>query len=247
MSILLITGASRGIGAATARLAAERGHDVCVNFRADKAAADGVVAEARMFGRRAIAVQADVASEPDVVRLFETVDTTLGPVAALVINAGILERQSRVEHIDAARINRVFATNVTGAFVCAREAVRRMSTRNGGRGGAIVTVSSRAAVLGAPGEYVDYAASKAALDTLTVGLSREVAGEGIRVNGVRAGIIDTGIHASGGEPERVARLGPQQPMGRGGHAIEVARAILWLLSDEASYTTGAFIDVAGGR
>ena len=200
-----------------------------------------------MFGRRAIAVQADVASEPDVVRLFETVDTTLGPVAALVINAGILERQSRVEHIDAARINRVFATNVTGAFVCAREAVRRMSTRNGGRGGAIVTVSSRAAVLGAPGEYVDYAASKAALDTLTVGLSREVAGEGIRVNGVRAGIIDTGIHASGGEPERVARLGPQQPMGRGGHAIEVARAILWLLSDEASYTTGAFIDVAGGR
>lgn len=247
MSILLITGASRGIGAATARLAAERGHDVCVNFRADKAAADGVVAEARMFGRRAIAVQADVASEPDVVRLFETVDTTLGPVAALVINAGILERQSRVEHIDAARINRVFATNVTGAFVCAREAVRRMSTRNGGRGGAIVTVSSRAAVLGAPGEYVDYAASKGALDTLTVGLSREVAGEGIRVNGVRAGIIDTGIHASGGEPERVARLGPQQPMGRGGHAIEVARAILWLLSDEASYTTGAFIDVAGGR
>ena len=243
----MITGASRGIGAATARLAAERGHDVCVNFRADKAAADAVVAEVRMFGRRAIAVQADVASEPDVVRLFETVDTTLGPVAALVINAGILERQSRVEHLDAARISRVFATNVTGAFVCAREAVRRMSTRNGGRGGAIVNVSSRAAVLGAPGEYVDYAASKAALDTLTVGLSREVAGEGIRVNGVRAGIIDTGIHASGGEPGRVARLGPQQPMGRGGQAIEVARAILWLLSDEASYTTGTFIDVAGGR
>ncbi len=247
MSILVITGASRGIGAATARLAAERGHDVCVNFRADKAAADAVVAEMRVFGRRAIAVQADVASEPDVVRLFETVDTALGPVAALVINAGILERQSRVEHLDAARISRVFATNVTGAFVCAREAVRRMSTRNGGRGGAIVNVSSRAAVLGAPGEYVDYAASKAALDTLTVGLSREVAGEGIRVNGVRAGIIDTGIHASGGEPGRVARLGPQQPMGRGGHAIEVARAILWLLSDEASYTTGTFIDVAGGR
>ena len=247
MSILVITGASRGIGAATARLAAGRGHDVCVNFRADKAAADAVVAEVRAFGRRAIAVQADVANEPDVVRLFETVDTALGPVAALVINAGILERQSRVEHIDAARISRVFATNVTGAFVCAREAVRRMSTRNGGRGGAIVNVSSRAAVLGAPGEYVDYAASKAALDTLTVGLSREVAGEGIRVNGVRAGIIDTGIHASGGEPGRVARLGPQQPMGRGGHAIEVARAILWLLSDEASYTTGTFIDVAGGR
>jgi len=247
MSILVITGASRGIGAATARLAAERGHDVCVNFRADKAAADAVVAEVRVFGRRAIAVQADVAKEPDVVRLFETVDAALGPVSALVINAGILERQSRVEHIDAARISRVFATNVTGAFVCAREAVRRMSTRNGGRGGAIVNVSSRAAVLGAPGEYVDYAASKAALDALTVGLSKEVAAEGIRVNGVRAGIIDTGIHASGGEPGRVARLGPQQPMGRGGHAIEVARAILWLLSDEASYTTGTFIDVAGGR
>jgi NAD(P)-dependent dehydrogenase (short-subunit alcohol dehydrogenase family) len=247
MPVLVITGASRGIGAAAARLAAERGYDVCVNFRANEAAADAVVAEVRAFGRKAIAVQADVASEPDVVRLFETVDTTLGPVAALVNNAGILERQSRVEQIDAARISRVFATNVTGAFVCAREAVRRMSTRHGGGGGAIVNVSSRAAVLGAPGEYVDYAASKAALDTLTVGLSKEVAGEGIRVNGVRAGIIDTEIHASGGEPGRVARLGPQQPMGRGGHALEVARAILWLLSDEASYTTGTFIDVAGGR
>ena len=247
MSTLVITGASRGIGAATARLAAERGHDVCVNFRADKAAADAVVAEVRAIGRRAIAVQADVASEPAVVRLFEIVDTELGPVGALVNNAGILERQSRVEHMDAARISRVFATNVTGAFVCAREAVRRMSTRNGGRGGAIVNVSSRAAALGAPGEYVDYAASKAALDTLTVGLSKEVAGEGIRVNGVRAGIIDTQIHASGGDPGRVARLGPEQPMGRGGRTIEVARAILWLLSDEASYTTGTFIDVAGGR
>ena len=247
MSILLITGASRGIGAAAARLAAERGYDVCVNFRADQAAADAVVAEVRALGRRAIAVQADVASEPDIVRLFETVDTKLGPIAALVNNAGILERQSRVEHVDAARISRIFATNVTGAFVCAREAVRRMSTRHGGNGGSIVNVSSRAAVLGAPGEYVDYAASKAALDTLTIGLSREVAGEGIRVNGVRAGIIDTGIHASGGEPGRVERLGPQQPMGRGGAAIEVARAILWLLSDEASYTTGSFIDVAGGR
>ncbi len=246
MSLLLITGASRGIGAATARLAAERGHDVCVNFRANEAAADAVVAEVKALGRRAIAVRADVASEPDVMRLFEAVDT-LGPLSALVNNAGILERQTRVEQIDAARISRVFATNVTGAFVCAREAVRRMSTRHGGRGGAIVNVSSRAAVLGAPGEYVDYAASKAALDTLTVGLAREVAGEGIRVNGVRAGIIDTEIHASGGEPGRVGRLGPEQPMGRGGHAIEVARAILWLLSDEASYTTGAFIDVAGGR
>jgi NAD(P)-dependent dehydrogenase (short-subunit alcohol dehydrogenase family) len=247
MSVVVITGASRGIGAATARLAAERGHDVCVNFRANEAAAGAVVAQVRALGQRAIAVQADVASEPDVVRLFETVDATLGTLAGLVNNAGILDRQARVEQIDAARLNRVFATNVTGAFVCAREAVRRMSTRHGGRGGAIVNVSSRAAVLGGPGEYVDYAASKAALDALTVGLSREVAGEGIRVNGVRAGIIDTEIHASGGEPGRVARLGPQQPMGRAGHAIEVARAILWLLSDEASYTTGTFIDVAGGR
>ena len=247
MSVVVITGASRGIGAATARLAAQRGHDVCVNFRANEAAADAVVAEVRAAGCRAIAVQADVASEPDVVRLFDTADKTLGTLAGLVNNAGILERQARVEHIDAARLSRVLATNVTGAFLCAREAVRRMSARHGGRGGAIVNISSRAAVLGAPGEYVDYAASKAALDALTVGLSREVAGEGIRVTGVRAGIIDTEIHASGGEPGRVARLGPQQPMGRGGHAIEVARAILWLLSDEASYTTGSFIEVAGGR
>jgi len=247
LSVLIITGASRGIGAATARLAAERGYDVCVNFRADAAAAEAVVAQALAAGRRAIAVQADVAQEAEVVGLFETAGARLGAIDGLVNNAGILERQTRVEQMDAARIGRVFATNVTGAFLCAREAVRRMSTRHGGRGGAIVNVSSRAAVLGAPGEYVDYAASKAALDALTVGLSREVAGEGIRVNGVRAGIIDTAIHASGGEPGRVARLGPQLPMGRGGEASEVARAILWLLSDEASYTTGSFIDVAGGR
>src|SRR6266446_2016535 len=247
MSVVVITGASRGIGAATARLAAERGHDVCVNFRASESAAQAVVAGVLASGRRAIAVQADVASEPDVVRLFETVDAKLGSLGGLVNNAGILERQMRVEQMDAGRIGRVFATNATGAFVCAREAVRRMSTRHGGGGGAIVNVSSRASVLGAPGEYVDYAASKAALDALTVGLAREVAGEGIRVNGVRAGIIETEIHARGGEPGRVARLGPQQPMGRGGEAIEVARAIIWLLSDEASYTTGTFIDVAGGR
>ncbi|MCA1827129.1 MAG: SDR family oxidoreductase [Myxococcales bacterium] len=247
MAVLLVTGASRGIGAATARLAAERGYDVCVNFRADQPAAEGVADEVRRIGRKAIAVQADVALEGDVVRLFEAVDAGLGPIAALVNNAGILERQTRVEGIDAARVGRVFATNVTGAFVCSREAVRRMSTRHGGRGGAIVNVSSRAAVLGAPGEYVDYAASKAALDTLTIGLAKEVAGEGIRVNAVRAGIIETEIHASGGEPGRVARLGPQQPMGRGGTALEVARAIVWLLSEEASYTTGSFVDVAGGR
>jgi len=245
--ILLITGGSRGIGAETARLAARRGYTVCVNYRTNAAAAHSVVDDIVTAGGRALAVQADVSSEVEVMRLFETVDAKLGRLTALVNNAGIIDRQTRVEQMDAARISRVLATNVTGAFICAREAVRRMSTAHGGSGGAIVNVSSRAAVLGSPGEYVDYAASKAALDTLTVGLAREVAAEGIRVNGVRAGIIDTEIHASGGEPGRVARLGPQQPMRRGGQAIEVARAIVWLLSDEASYTTGSFIDVAGGR
>lgn len=245
--VILVTGGGRGIGAATARLAAERGYAVCVNYRKNRAAADEVVASIAAAGGTALAVGADVASEPDVVRLFETVDARLGPITALVNNAGILERQTRVEHIDAARLDRIFATNVKGAFLCAREAVRRMSTAHGGRGGAIVNVSSRAAQLGAPGEYVDYAASKAALDTLTIGLAREVAGDGIRVNGVRAGIIDTDIHADGGEPNRVDRLGPTLPMQRGGEAIEVARAILWLLSEEASYSTGTFIDVSGGR
>jgi len=245
--VLLVTGGSRGIGAATARLAAERGYTVCVNYRQNRAAADQVVAAITAAGGTAIAVGADVASDSEVVRLFETVATELGPIRVLINNAGILERQTRVEHIDAARLDRIFATNVRGAFVCAREAVRRMSTAHGGAGGAIVNVSSRAAQLGAPGEYVDYAASKAALDALTIGLAREVAGEGIRVNGVRAGIIYTDIHADGGEPGRVDRVGPTLPMQRGGHAIEVARAILWLASDEASYSTGTFIDVAGGR
>jgi NAD(P)-dependent dehydrogenase (short-subunit alcohol dehydrogenase family) len=245
--VILITGGGRGIGAATARLAAERGYTVCVNYRTNGVAADEVVAGIAAAGGKALAVAADVASEPDVVRLFETVDARLGPIAALINNAGIVERQTRVEHIDAARLDRIFATNVRGAFLCAREAVRRMSTAHGGAGGAIVNVSSRAAQLGAPGEYVDYAASKAALDALTIGLAREVAGEGIRVNGVRAGIIYTDIHADGGDPNRVDRLGPTLPMRRGGDAIEVARAILWLASDEASYSTGAFIDVAGGR
>jgi NAD(P)-dependent dehydrogenase (short-subunit alcohol dehydrogenase family) len=245
--VAIVTGGGRGIGAATARLAAERGWAVCVNYRANRAAADSVARDLSAGGGVAIAVQADVASERDVLRLFQTTDAELGPVRFLVNNAGILERQSRVEQMDAARIARVFATNVTGAFLCAREAVRRMSTTHGGAGGAIVNVSSRAAQLGAPGEYVDYAASKAALDTFTVGLAKEVAGEGIRVNAVRAGIIDTDIHASGGEPGRVERLGPTLPMKRGGDPIEVARAIVWLLSDDASYTTGSFIDVAGGR
>ena len=244
---MIVTGGSRGIGAATARLGAERGYAVCVNYRANRAAADEVVASIAAAGGTAIAVGADVASEADAVRLFATVDRALGPVRALINNAGILERQARVDAMDAARIDRIFATNVRGAFVCAREAVRRMSTARGGDGGAIVNVSSRAAQLGAPGEYVDYAASKAALDALTIGLAREVAGEGIRVNGVRAGIIYTEIHADGGEPGRVDRLGPTLPMKRGGEAIEVARAILWLCSDEASYSTGTFIDVAGGR
>ncbi len=246
-NVLIVTGGGRGIGAATARLAAERGYAVCVNYRKNQAAADTVVAGIQIAGGTALAVCADVASEPAVMRLFETVDARLGPLTALVNNAGILERQTRVEDIDAARIDRVFATNVRGAFLCAREAVRRLSTKHGGTGGAIVNVSSRAAQLGAPGEYVDYAASKAALDALTIGLAREVAGEGIRVNGVRAGIIYTEIHADGGEPARVDRIGPTLPMQRGGDAIEVARAILWLLSEEASYSTGTFIDVAGGR
>jgi NAD(P)-dependent dehydrogenase (short-subunit alcohol dehydrogenase family) len=244
---VLVTGGGRGIGAATARLAAERGYTVCVNYRSNRAAADAVVADIQSGGGTAIAVGADVSIEADVLRLFQTIDERLGPLRALVNNAGVLETQTRVDSIDAARIGRVFATNVTGAFLCAREAVKRLSTARGGAGGAIVNVSSRAALLGAPGEYVDYAASKAALDTLTVGLALEVAAEGIRVNGVRAGIIDTEIHASGGEPRRVDRLGPQLPMKRGGHAIEVARAILWLLSDEASFSTGTFIDVSGGR
>jgi NAD(P)-dependent dehydrogenase (short-subunit alcohol dehydrogenase family) len=245
--IVIVTGGSRGIGAATARLAAERGYAVCVNYRTNETAAATVVADIARGGGRAIAVAADVSQEADVVRLFETVALQLGPPTALVNNAGILDLQQRVEYMDAARLTRVFATNVTGSFLCAREAVRRMSTAHGGAGGAIVNVSSRAAQLGAPGEYVDYAASKAALDALTIGLAKEVAAEGVRVNGVRAGIIYTEIHASGGEPGRVERLAPTLPMRRGGHAIEVARAILWLLSDEASYSTGTFIDVAGGR
>ena len=222
--VLIVTGGGRGIGAATAGLAAERGYAVCVNYRSNERAADAVVARIKSAGGTAVAVGADVSKEGDVMRLFETVDAKLGPITALVNNAGILERQTRVDQMDAARIDRVFATNVRGAFICAREAVRRMSTKHGGVGGAIVNVSSRAAQLGAPGEYVDYAASKAALDALTIGLAREVAAEGVRVNGVRAGIIYTEIHADGGEPGRVDRLGPTLPMQRGGDAIEVARA-----------------------
>lgn len=245
--VIVITGASRGIGAATARLAAARGYDVCVNYRRDAAAAEAVVAEVQQAGQRAIAVAADMASEADIVQLFATVDRELGPLAALVNNAGILEQQMRVDAMDAARLARVFATNVTGPFLCAREALRRMSTRHGGVGGAIVNVSSGAAKTGSPNEYVDYAASKGALDTFTVGLAHEVVGEGIRVNGVRPGPIHTQMHASGGEPGRVDRVKVGIPMKRGGQPEEVAAAVLWLLSDEASYTTGSFIDVTGGR
>jgi NAD(P)-dependent dehydrogenase (short-subunit alcohol dehydrogenase family) len=245
--VLLITGASRGIGAATARLAAQRGYSVCVNYRRNRDAAAAVVESIEAAGGIAVAVDADVAVEADVVRLFDTCDRLLGVPAGLVNNAGIVETQMRVETMDAARLNRIFATNVIGPFICAREAVRRMSTKHGGRGGAIVNVSSGAARLGAAGEYVDYAAAKGALDTLTIGLGGEVAAEGIRVNAVRPGLIYTDIHASGGESQRVDRLKTSVPMQRGGNPEEVANAILWLLSDEASYTTGAFIDVTGGK
>lgn len=244
---VLITGGGRGIGAACARLAAQQGYQVCISYRSDDAAAANVVRAIEEAGGAALAIRADVADEREVERMFAQVDARFGRLAALVNNAGVLARQMRVEEMDAARIRRILDTNVVGSFLCAREAVRRMSTRHGGQGGAIVNVSSRAAVLGSAGEYVDYAASKAAVDALTIGLSKEVAGEGIRVNGVRPGLIHTTMHADGGEPGRVARLQSSVPMGRGGEPVEVAQAILWLLSDAASFTTGSFIEVSGGR
>jgi NAD(P)-dependent dehydrogenase (short-subunit alcohol dehydrogenase family) len=245
--VLLVTGGSRGIGAAIARLAAARGYAVGVNYRTRRDAADAVAARITAAGGRAVALAGDVAIEADVVQLFETCDRELGPLTALVNNAGILETQMRVEAMDAARITRILATNVVGSFLCAREAVRRMSTARGGRGGAIVNLSSGAARLGSPGEYVDYAASKGAIDTFTIGLAQEVAQEGIRVNAVRAGFIYTEMHASGGEPDRVDRVKAFVPLRRGGQPEEVAQAVLWLLSDEAGFTTGSFIDVTGGR
>lgn len=243
---MLVTGGGRGIGAATARLAAARGAAVCVNYRENRTAADAVVDEIVAAGGRAVSVGADVSRDADVDRLFETCDRTFGPLTGLVNNAGILESQRRVEFIDRERLERIFATNVIGAFRCARQAIRRMSTTHGGAGGAIVNVSSGASRTGSPGEYVDYAASKGAIDTMTIGLAKEVAAEGIRVNAVRAGFIYTDIHASGGEPARVDRVKQFVPMKRGGQPEEVARAILWLLSGESSFTTGSFIDVTGG-
>jgi len=245
--VVLITGASRGIGAATASMAAGRGWAVAVNFRQDEPGAAEVVRRIVQAGGEAIALRADVSSESEVEALFGSVASQLGPPSALVNNAGILFPQMRLEEMDAERISRVFAVNVVGAFLCAREAVRSMSTRHGGRGGSIVNVSSAASRLGSPSEYIDYAASKGALDTLTIGLAKEVAAEGIRVAAVRPGLIATDIHKSGGEAERIQRLRPQIPMQRGGTPDEVAGTILWLLSDDAAYATGAIIDVAGGR
>ncbi|WP_041619276.1 SDR family oxidoreductase [Stanieria cyanosphaera] len=245
--IMIITGSSRGIGAATACIAAERGYAICVNYLHQQKAANNIVDSITQNGGKAIAVAADIASETEVIHLFKTVDRQLGRVSALVNNTGILAQQMRVENMNAARLNRVFATNITGSFLCAKEAIKRMSTKYGGTGGAIVNVSSAASRLGSPNEYVDYAASKGAIDTMTIGLAKEVAEEGIRVNAVRPAFIDTDIHASGGEPNRIERVKEFIPMKRGGQPIEVAKAILWLLSDEASYTTGSFIDVAGGK
>lgn len=244
--VLLVTGGSRGIGEATAYLAADEGYDVCISYLQNQNAADNVVRSIKQKGGNAMAIAADVASEPDVIRLFTQVDQQLGRLTALVNNAGVLEPQMRVDRMDVARLNRVFSTNILGSFLCAREAIQRLSTLQGGSGGAIVNVSSGASRSGSPGEYVDYAASKGAIDTMTIGLAKEVASEGIRVNAVRPGFIYTDIHASGGEPDRVDRVKASVPLKRGGQAEEVAQAILWLLSEKSSYTTGSFIDVTGG-
>jgi NAD(P)-dependent dehydrogenase (short-subunit alcohol dehydrogenase family) len=256
---LLITGGSRGIGAAAARLAAQAGWDVAVNYMRDAAAAEAVAAAVRSAGRRALVLQADVAVDAEVVAMFAAIDRAWGPgqsLGGLVNNAGVVDVASRVDQMSAARIQRMFAINVFGTIACSREAVRRMSTRHGGgtgaaagggRGGVIVNLSSAAARLGSPGQYVDYAAAKGAIDTFTLGLAREVGAEGIRVNAVRPGLIDTDIHASGGEPHRAAQLAPTVPMQRTGSAEEVARAIVWLLSEDSSYTTGSVVDVTGGR
>ena len=245
--VVLITGGSRGIGAATALLAAQHGWAVAVNYVANSLAADEVVRQIRASGGTAMSVQADVAVEAQVLRLFEAVDAKLGRIDGLVNNAGVVDMPARVDEMTVARLERMWTTNITSSFVCAREAVKRMSTRYGGTGGSIVNLSSAAARLGSPGQYVDYAASKAAIDAFTLGLAKEVAAEGIRVNAVRPGIIDTDIHASGGQPDRAAQVAPLVPMQRAGTAHEVAQAIVWLLSEASSYTTGSIVDVAGGR
>ncbi|HEX2546377.1 MAG TPA: SDR family oxidoreductase [Ramlibacter sp.] len=245
--VLLVTGGSRGIGAATALLAARKGYAVAVNYARDEAAAGEVVRSIERSGGKALAVQADVADEQQVLRMFEQVDAKLGRLTALVNNAGVVDRTARVDEMSLQRLKRMFDINVIGSFLCAREAVRRMSTRHGGQGGAIVNVSSAAARLGAPGQYVDYAAAKGAIDSMTIGLAKEVAAEGIRVNAVRPGLIETDIHASGGLPHRVRDLAHLVPMQRGGTAEEVAHAIVWLLSPESSYTTMSLVEISGGR
>jgi NAD(P)-dependent dehydrogenase (short-subunit alcohol dehydrogenase family) len=245
--IALITGGSRGIGEATALKLASKGWDLAVTYRSDASAAESVAERCRSLGGRAIALQGDVTSDEAVVRVFEQLDETLGRLTALVNNAGIVDKKARVDEYPPGRVERMLATNVVGPFLCAREAVRRMSTLHGGVGGAIVNVSSAASRLGSPGEYVDYAASKGAMDTMTLGLAREVAREGIRVNAVRPGIVDTTIHASGGQPDRIERLAEAIPLGRAGQPQEIADTIAWLCSDDATYVTGALVDVSGGR
>jgi NAD(P)-dependent dehydrogenase (short-subunit alcohol dehydrogenase family) len=246
LGVAVVTGASRGIGAETARQLADRGYDIVVGFARDRDAAQRVVLECMELGRRAVAVGGDVSDEATVDALFSAADD-LGPARVLVNNAGIVAPRARVDEVDRDRLVSLFGVNVVGPFLCAREAVRRMSTRHGGAGGAIVNVSSIAARLGSPGEYVDYAASKAALDTMTIGLAREVAAEGVRVNCVRPGLVDTDIHASGGQPDRLERIAPTVPMQRAGRPDEVASAIVWLCSDDASYITGSLLDIGGGR
>lgn len=246
-NVMLITGGSRGIGAATARMAAAEGYDVCVNYASNADAAAGVVADCRAAGVSAMSVQADISDEAQVIDLFEETEAELGPLTVLVNNAGILHSAARLDTYSAERLREVVDVNVIGAFLCAREAVRRLSTEHGGAGGAIVNVSSAASYLGSANEFIDYAATKGAMDTMTIGLAKEVATEGIRVNAVRPGLIETEIHASAGIPDRVERLAGNVPMQRGGSAEEVASLILYLASDEASYVTGALVNVSGGR